>query len=126
MERINGESLRDMLAREVNNDRIIESLAKTVAKMHAAGISHGDLTTGNIMLTDRDEICIIDASMGKLNAEMEDLSQDLFLLRESFHGMHASLTGLWDRFVKNYVLFFPTGKEIVDYLNKIDARRRYV
>ena len=126
MERINGESLRDMLAREVNNDRIIESLAKTVAKMHAAGISHGDLTTGNIMLTDRDEICIIDASMGKLNAEMEDLSQDLFLLRESFHGMHASLTGLWDSFVKNYVLFFPPGKEIVDYLNKIDARRRYV
>ena len=93
---------------------------------HAAGISHGDLTTGNIMLTDRDEICIIDASMGKLNAEMEDLSQDLFLLRESFHGMHASLTGLWDTFVKNYVLFFLPGKEIVDYLNKIDARRRYV
>ena len=94
--------------------------------MHEAGISHGDLTTGNIMLTDKKEICIIDASMGKTNAEIEDLSQDLFLLRESFYGMHASLTELWGGFVKNYLLFFPSGREIVDYLKKIDARRRYV
>ncbi len=126
MQRLDGMSLRDAIVSGYNGQEMMENLGALVAKMHSNMISHGDLTTSNLIVDKRNRIYFIDASMGSYPAEKEALAQDLFLLKESLASMHGNQPSLWKHFLNSYMDKAGSTEEVVSILRTIEARRRYV
>lgn len=63
MEQFKGTAL-NKLGRNLTPDELVD-LQQSVNRMHGAGITHGDLHRGNIMLTESGKIGIIDLGMSK-------------------------------------------------------------
>ena len=126
MQRIDGISLRDALASMDDPQAVMHNLGELVARMHSNLIAHGDLTTSNMIVDRSGRMYFIDASMGTYPAEMEGLSQDLFLLKESLASMHGDLPSLWRHFLDSYRTNIRFADEVLCNLKTIEARRRYV
>lgn len=124
MQRINGNTLREYLNSENEYSSLIEDLGRITAMMHESNISHGDLTTSNIMVSDH--LYLIDPSMGKYPAESVQMAHDLFLLVESFRSSHSELEDLKQLFMDSYRKNFTGSAGILKELRAIEARRRYV
>ena len=118
-------TLRMVLMEDGSVPDIVKALGRAVGKMHESGISHGDLTTGNVLIKEG-KICFIDGSMGSVVAETKDLGQDLFLLKESFQSMHGDLPGIWADFLKAYRRSHDGASRVLDELKRIESTRRYV
>ena len=125
MEKIEGKALADILnlmsPSEVS--RILERIAEIAAMVHRAGYSHGDFTTGNMLLRDED-IVLIDWSMAEKGASVEDMAVDLEMFEETFMAAHFKYASLYPVFLKKYEELM--GKEILKQVEEIKGRRRYV
>jgi N6-L-threonylcarbamoyladenine synthase/protein kinase Bud32 len=126
MQWLDGISLRDAIISGFGSQDMMEHLGALVAKMHSNMISHGDLTTSNMIVDKGGRIYFIDASMGSFPAEKEAIAQDLFLLKESLSSMHGNQPYLWDQFIGAYKDRVIFAEEISSILRAIEARRRYV
>lgn len=124
MEHLIGSTLRSYLKNSVDGSDKVSELAEVVARMHLNRISHGDLTTNNIIVSDR--VYLIDTSLSRISAEDEDLAADLFLLFESFKSNHSDRPELQGQFRKRYQEMLPQYGKITEILEAIEKRRRYV
>lgn len=124
MQRIEGIQLREYLQNRDDYRNLISELAGMAAIMHDSDISHGDLTTSNVMVSD--SLYFIDPSMGKYPAEPLQMAHDLFLLFESFKSSHPELKDLKKIFMENYRKNCRNSEEILRELKSIETRRRYV
>ena len=126
MERINTESLSKAFPDlEADKKEVMKKIGRTIGMMHEAGITHGDLTTSNILYLNG-EIYIIDPSYGKLNSSLEDMGVDLHLLKESIKSRHTGNEGLFKIFSEEYAVQYKDGAEVLEKLHEIEGRRRYV
>lgn len=90
MELIPGRSVKDVLDSETDDIYdICHEIGKTIAKMHSARICHGDLTTSNMIIYEKNKICLIDFSMGCTRANIEQIGIDVRLLERSFTSAHT-------------------------------------
>jgi TP53 regulating kinase-like protein len=122
MEFLNGEKLSSTLNEKPKEEQlqIIKMLAKEVKKMHRSGISHGDLTTSNVILKDN-KIYIIDFGLGKIHGKTEDKAVDLHVLREAINAKHfENYEDLWKTFLETY-----EDKEVLERLIAVEKRGRY-
>jgi TP53 regulating kinase-like protein len=84
MEFIDGDKVRDIL----DNDIVLcIEIGRIIARMHNAGIIHGDLTTSNMMLKDR-KIYMIDFGLSYFSDKLEDRAVDLHLLKQALESRH--------------------------------------
>jgi len=88
MEYIEGTSVRGMLNRGERREEICREVGRLVARLHASGIVHGDLTTSN-MIHSGERIYFIDFSLGAKTDGEEQKGVDLHLLMEAFRSAHA-------------------------------------
>ncbi|MEM0158039.1 MAG: bifunctional N(6)-L-threonylcarbamoyladenine synthase/serine/threonine protein kinase [Thermoplasmataceae archaeon] len=128
MERIAGMNLRNALKSLSENDKInvIQRIAQYVAKFHQAGVSHGDLTTSNIIVDNNLRVKIIDTSFGKVDSSLDDIGVDLFLFKESLAGVNGEDDWVFKTFLKEYESISGNGAEIENVLSDLASRRRYV
>lgn|SRR3989344_491293 len=82
MEHIKGEKLVDVF-----NVSHTEKIGKMIGLVHQQDIIHGDLTTSNIMLRDKD-LVLIDFGLSFFSERMEDKAVDLHLLFEAIKSKH--------------------------------------
>ena len=102
---------------------MLEELGATIQRIHAAGISHGDLTTHNILWDDDAGLSIIDFGLSQITDDIEPLGLDLQVLNECLKASHPSIEGAIDRVLNGYSA--EGGKEVVTRFNEIRARVRY-
>ncbi len=104
----------------------MKELGEMVAKMHRAGVVHGDLTTANILLTEK-ELVIIDFGLSEHTAKDESRATDIYLLKNALKSRHKELyEKAYDTFLDSYS--GSIGKEfkgINAHLKDIEKRRRY-
>ncbi len=126
MTRIDGRNLRDIFDLLTDNERKIidEKIGRYIAMMHTKLISHGDLTTSNIIYDGRD-IYFIDPSMGEMNSKVEELGTDLHLLKESFLSAHPGHMDDFEMILESYLKHYPEGIVNVERMREIEGRRRY-
>jgi len=125
MEYIEGKPVKEILDEEPEKaDGICREIGSSVAKLHTAGICHGDLTTSNMILND-DGICFIDFSMGCTKADTEEIGVDLRLLERAFTSAHVGLEKSFEVLMESYYANIHNAKSIKAKLEDIKNRGRY-
>jgi TP53 regulating kinase-like protein len=128
MEYIDGKRLKEFLneTNDENRENTAENVGKSVGLLHKHGIVHGDLTTSNMILKD-DKIYFIDFGLGEFTQRIESLAVDLSVLKEAFKSTHFKhLNLLWNSFIKGYKQTNDSFNKVLDTLDDIEKRGRYV
>lgn len=120
MEKIGGALLREALSSPQ-----IREAGKTVGKLHAAGIVHGDLTTSNMVI--RDSSCVlIDFGLSMVSGELEARGVDLHVLFQTLESTTDAYPELKQAFVEGYRSAFPGAGEVLQREQEIERRGRYL
>lgn len=134
MRYIAGTKLRDLINILSDDEKkeIFTRLGRIIAILHINGHIHGDITTSNIILTQNNDIFLIDFGLHDYSDSIEDKSVDLHLLKRvliSSHGNNFKLC--FDAFLEAYRSEYKDrGKdaynEIIKNISIIETRGRYV
>ncbi len=130
MEYVGSERFKEAEPRMGDDEacEVMMVVGEYVARMHLAGIVHGDLTTSNIILTDEGP-CLVDFGLAKFSNDPEDRGVDVHLMLrvlESAHYTRASK--LFECFMSGYssVAGEEMAREVMDKVREIRMRGRYI
>jgi len=89
MQFIEGERLKSVLDSSPPKEAasLSEEFGREVARLHRAGIMHGDLTTSNVIVNDGG-LYLIDFGLSVRTSRIEDQAVDLRLIKETLVGAH--------------------------------------
>jgi len=114
LEYIPGTTVRDCLENEwlvaphadPNNDPIAQlahALGSTIAKLHSAGMVHGDLTTSNMIWNSDNKLHLIDLGLAKNTTAAEERAVDLYVLERALQSTHPTLpASFWETVLQVY------------------------
>jgi len=126
MECIRGRKIKDILDDEPEKAKAIcMMIGESIARLHDGGISHGDLTTSNMMMTEDGQICLIDFSMGSSKTELEDMGVDIRLLERAFNSAHPDLKDAYDIMIEEYCSKKKDSDAVMRKVQDIKDRGRY-
>lgn len=132
LEQLPGPTLKDLLdaAREDSApvEPAVRALGNAIGRLHAGGISHGDLTSSNILFPDGagGAPALLDLSMGSRNAGVEERGIDLHLVEEDLKALHPNGDALFRAFLEGYAEGNPRGHtEVRRRAREIRGRVRY-
>jgi TP53 regulating kinase-like protein len=128
---VEGKRLKVVLLEEgIAKERVEalgEEFGRSIAKLHAAGIMHGDLTTSNVIV-DGGTISLVDFGLSVHSAKLEDHAVDLRLIKETLTGAHNSVS---KRFMQSLVSGYSSvlgrkrAEAAMKKLGEIERRGRY-
>lgn len=127
MEFVKGERIKDYFNSYTKSKRelVCKLVGEAIAKLHSAGIVHGDLTTSNMILKDNN-LFLIDFGLGRMSERIEDQAVDLFLLFEALKSTHFEyLNEAWQYILKVYRQNYNRAGEVLKRIERIEKRRRY-
>jgi len=125
---VDGKRIKEFLNKTDDKKRkkVATEIGKCVGLLHKNGIVHGDLTTSNMILKE-DKVFFIDFGLGDFSSRAEDLATDLSVLKEALKSTHFKrLDLLWSSFIKGYKQTNDNFNKVLDTLNDIEKRGRYV
>ena len=129
MEYVRGERMRDLVAglgaREASV--LFRKMGSAAAKLHSAGIMHGDLTTANVIVRDGG-LVFVDFGLSVHSTRVEDHAVDLRLIKETITGAHAAIAGpATDALLEGYaeVAGERRAAAVRRQLREIERRGRY-
>jgi Kae1-associated kinase Bud32 len=126
MEEIEGEALRDRLEQgDPRSVALVREFGRLVARLHQAGLVHGDLTTSNVLVRG-EGLVLVDFGLAQRSAEVEDRGVDLHLVERTFASSHAGRPGLYEAFLEGYREAMPQAALVVARTQEIRERGRYV
>ena len=121
MEYLNGKKVRDILEGS-DYRKICKEVGRLIAMMHDNGIIHGDLTTSNMIFTDK--VNFIDFGLSYFSDKIEDKAVDLHLLRQALESKHYKI---WEPCFKAALEGYEksiNAKETIKRLDKVEQRGR--
>jgi Kae1-associated kinase Bud32 len=122
MEKIHGKRIRDLLD---NNLNLVKEIAESISKLHDNNIIHGDLTTSNMILNQKNnKVYFIDFGLSFISHKTEDKAVDIHLFKQALESKHyKAYEKALKLFIKNYN---PKNKKnILKRLEKVEKRGRY-
>ena len=127
MENIKGDRLKEYLNSVSSSEikSVCLQLGKQIGKIHSNNITHGDLTTSNMILKDG-EIYFIDLSLGEFTQRIEDKAVDMKLLKQSIKSTHFQFFDeVWDNILLGYRENYKSSDAVLNQLKEIEKRARY-
>lgn len=106
----------------------VKELGQALGRLHAGGISHGDLTSSNVMFPQGPlgPAALLDLSMGERNAGVEEKGIDLHLVEEDLRALSAHGESLLRSFHQGYTAAYPDGSaDVRERARAIRGRMRY-
>ncbi len=134
MDFIPGEKLKNLVP-TFNNSKLIkyfEKIGEFIARLHLHGEIHGDITTSNVIITEQEEIFLIDFGLHEYSETIEDKSVDLHLFKRVLMSSHGNKYKIcFNAFLQGYRLIYEkTSKRDCDAIIKnievIETRGRYI
>ena len=131
LSRIEGRTLHDLLKTEDCSGDELLSLGRLIRRLHEIGISHGDLTTHNVMSTNEGHLHLIDFGLSRQSPELEHMGLDLQVLRECLGASHSDIDDAIDRVCEGYMENqslnedAESAEDVLDRFRKIAGRVRY-
>ena len=134
MKYIEGKKLKNVLAGLDNKKKkeYFETIGRYIAILHKNGHIHGDITTSNLIITELENIFLIDFGLHDYSDSIEDKSVDLHLLKRvliSSHGKDFELC--FNAFLEGYQNEYINDASdecsaIIKNISVIETRGRYV
>ena len=130
MEFVDGRQVKlilDKLRPEARR-RLCNVIGRQVARLHQAGIIHGDLTTSNMILTRDGKVYFVDFGLGEYNPSLEAKGVDLHLLKRALQSIHFKVTDeAYRAVIAGYTREFGKGaREVIKRVEEIEKRGRYI
>jgi len=127
MEYIEGELLRDAMPR-LSEDTLRElarRLGSYVARLHDAGIIHGDLTTSNIMLKGG-EVFLLDFGLSYFSSRPNDRASDIRVLERAVASTHpGAFQSFFEEFLEAYMREAKLAEKTYAEFLKLSTMGRY-
>jgi len=125
MQKIDG-----VLVRDLPNSKLVNAckkIGRLVGTMHKNGITHGDLTTSNFIIS-KEDMFIIDFGLASRTSKFDDHAVDLRLFKEILNSAHVEIfEKAWSNFLSGYKS--SVGKErftkVTNQVMVIESRGRY-
>lgn len=134
MKFIEGEKLKNILENlnENQKDKYFKKIGRDIAILHKNGHIHGDITTSNIIITNEEDIFLIDFGLHEYSDTVEDKSVDLHLFKRvliSSHGKNFKFC--FNAFLNGYRSEYEQVNkqecnQIIKNINAIESRGRYI
>jgi TP53 regulating kinase-like protein len=129
MEYVQGERLKELVssAPEEEVGSLFRALGRDAARLHSAGITHGDITTANVIVR-KGELVFIDFGLSTHTSRLEDHAVDLRLIKETLIGAHPEVSSMaLDRLFEGYSMGAGAvrTKAVMRQLRSIERRGRY-
>lgn len=126
MEYVRGESVKTILDEHPERaHEICARIGEMIAKLHRNGISHGDLTTSNMIIGDDGEMYLIDFSLGDTRVDLEAMGVDLHLMERAFTSAHSDIDGAYGDIIDSYRKHMPDADKVLARVEDIKSRARY-
>ena len=107
---------------EVLTEDIAFLVGTEIAKMHNAGIIHGDLTSSNILI-DGKKVSFIDFGLGELSQTVEKKGVDIKVFKDAISTTQGAEAPVYAAaLLKGYERTASDGKEVLILLDKIEYR----
>jgi len=127
---IEGKQIKRMLEKIHWKRRreICTKIGRLVARLHKAGMVHGDLTTSNMILGKDGRIYFADFGLGGYDRSTEARGVDLHLLKRAVQSIHFRIADeVYRHVVSGYRREFGKGADgIITRAEEIGKRGRYV
>lgn len=127
MEYLEGKCLRDIIETcrsDHDRKKMSVEFGKLIGRMHSGDIIHGDPTTSNTVVCDRN-IYIIDFGLSSFDSTIEGKGVDVHLVRETFSSSHHEYPNLFEAFLTGYSSIISNFDEIMERVKDIERRGRY-
>lgn len=124
MDFIDGVRLRDRIEQSTAGVDQLIVVGEWLAKLHDATIVHGDLTTSNVIMTNGDELFLIDFGLSFFTTKIEDKAVDIHLLEQALESTHyKEKEQLFEAFLKGYSKS-ETYYDVIERLDVVRSRGR--
>ncbi|XP_014284920.1 EKC/KEOPS complex subunit bud32 [Halyomorpha halys] len=137
LEAINGITAKKFIDRELeergvlDNDsllHVMELCGRSIGKLHSDNIIHGDLTTSNVIVSEKNnpvEVSFIDFGLSYVSTSAEDKGVDLYVLERALTSTHSSADILFKEILVSYKQTYQSGaKEVLHKFEEVKARGR--
>jgi len=120
MERIKGKPVKDVMNKEISRE-----IGRLVARLHKAGIIHGDITPMN-MIYCNGKIYFVDFGLSFIEDRVEPKGVDLHVYFESLKAGFDNWRELKEAFIEGYKEEYEKADEILERAKEIELRGRYI
>jgi len=122
MEHIKGEKLSENLEK-LNWKEICKKISNNITKIHDQDIIHGDLTTSNMIFSNK-QVFFIDFGLAFHSYKIEDKAVDLHLLQQALDAKHFTISEQAFKIILDN--YNPKDKnKIIQRIKTIESRGRY-
>jgi TP53 regulating kinase-like protein len=130
MDYVNGPRLKEAFLEmgDSNLRRTCGLVGSLVGRLHSGGIVHGDLTTSNMILRDRDKLFFIDFGLSDYSNELEARGVDLLLMNRAFKSTHFALhSKAFEAVLDGYrrIIGRKEAECVLTKMHEIEKRGRY-
>jgi Kae1-associated kinase Bud32 len=129
MEFVEGERIKEFLghAKPAQMEKVCEQIGQSAGRLHSRDITHGDLTTSNMILQSATgKIYFIDFGLGGYAKRVEDKAVDMKLLHDAIKAAHYKiLKRCWRSIVEGYNREYKNAEEVIKQIDVIEGRMRY-
>ncbi len=87
-------------------EELAQEMGRVIAKMHAADVIHGDLTTSNMLKYSENSeksLVLIDFGLSSISSLAEDKGVDLYVLERAFLSTHPNTEDVFKVFLDSYI-----------------------
>lgn len=125
MEEIKGDLVKDII-----NEDLAYEIGENIAKFHNLNIIHGDITSSNMMVNDKNQLVFIDFGLGRYSDLFEDKAVDLLVLKKSLQSIdYNNAIKIFDNVLEGYADEYKDDslnrEQIIKKINEIESRGRY-
>ena len=143
MERIPGrpliEVLRDASMSSGQLQYALQSTGAAIRNVHRLAITHGDLSTNNVLIDDQGNATLIDFGLAVIDYEVERFGIDLHVIDEILGASHPGVENAIEHLLNGYAAeeerqgppadqtggAVPTSVEVLERLENVRTRVRY-
>ncbi len=132
------EHLRESISDQSAQTMMVES-GELVRRLHRQGITHGDLSTNNVLYCSTKGASLIDFGLSRITEEVEDFGIDLHVLHEILSASHPNHGQAMEWVIEGYLSIdgdlgtppaagggpLPSAESVVARLKDIMTRVRY-
>ncbi len=121
---IKGKKISENLEK-LDYKKVCKEIGKSIAKLHDNDIIHGDLTTSNMILSEKDnKLYFIDFGLGFQSSKIEDKAVDLHLIKQALEAKHFTIHKECEKIIlENYNS--KDKARVLEQLKKVESRGRY-